>query len=87
LEAGIRSVEIGSLLFDQVDSETGETLHPELEMVRLAVPRRVYTTRHLRYVVDAIIQLYAKWQSIRGLEIVSAPSRLRHFTARLRPVQ
>jgi tryptophanase len=86
LEAGIRSVEIGSLMFEQVDPETGETLHPELEMVRLAVPRRVYTTRHLLYVVDAIIKLYEKRDTIRGMEIVSAPPRLRHFTARLRPI-
>ena len=87
LEAGIRSVEIGSLMFDQVDPETGETMHPELEMVRLAVPRRVYTTRHLQYVTDAIIRLHEKSDSIRALEIVSAPPRLRHFTARLRPLK
>ncbi len=87
LEAGIRSVEIGSLMFEQGDADTGEAMHPELEMVRFAIPRRVYTTRHLQYVVDAIIRLYEKRDSLCGLEIVSAPPRLRHFTARLRPVQ
>lgn len=85
LEAGIRSVEIGSLMFEHEDPETGETVYPELEMVRLAVPRRVYTTSHLQYVVDAIIRLHQKRDEIRGMEIVEAPPRLRHFTARLRP--
>ena len=55
------------------------------ELLRLAIPRRVYTQSHIDYVVEAILEVNARKQQIRGLEIVDAPPFLRHFSARLRP--
>ncbi len=78
-EAGIRSVEIGSVMF-------GQKAPPPMELVRLAVPRRVYTQSHIDYVIEAVIEVHAKRGELRGLEIVSAPATLRHFTARFREV-
>jgi tyrosine phenol-lyase len=77
-EAGIRSVEIGSLMFGASGSP------PPMELVRLAMPRRVYTQSHVDYVVEAVIEVFRKREELRGLEIVSAPATLRHFTARFR---
>ena len=73
--AGIRSVEIGSLMF-------GEAAQHEL--LRLAIPRRVYTQSHIDYVVEAILEVNERKDSIRGMEIVEAPPFLRHFSARMR---
>ncbi|MGA7414745.1 MAG: tryptophanase [Bryobacteraceae bacterium] len=75
--AGIRSVEIGSLMFGA---------SAQHELLRLAIPRRVYTQSHIDYVVEAILEVNAQKSTIRGLEIVEEPPSLRHFTARLRPV-
>src|SRR5713226_3237016 len=75
--AGIRSVEIGSVMF-------GENARQEL--VRLAIPRRVYTQSHIDYVVEAILKVFAKREQIGGLEITYQAKFLRHFTARFRPV-
>ena len=85
-EAGIRAVEIGSLMFAHRDPETGETVYPELELVRLAIPRRVYTTQHMNYVAESIIELYRNREKIRGLKIVYEAPVLRHFTARLEEI-
>ena len=74
--AGIRSVEIGSLMFGD---------KAQHELLRLAIPRRVYTQSHIDYVVEAILEVNARKEQIRGLEIVSEPPFLRHFSARLRP--
>jgi len=76
--AGIRAVEIGSLMFG------GDGQHPEMELVRLAMPRRVYTQSHVDYVVEAVLELFAMRDGLKPLEIVEAPPQLRHFTARLR---
>ena len=76
--AGIRSVEIGSLMF-------GDAARHEL--LRLAIPRRVYTQSHIDYVVEAILEVNARKDGIRGLEIVEQPPFLRHFSARFRPLQ
>ncbi len=75
--AGIRSVEIGSVMF-------GENARQEL--VRLAIPRRVYTQSHIDYVVEAILEVYENRESIRGFEITQEARFLRHFTAQFRPV-
>ncbi len=85
-EGGVRGVEIGSLMFAEKDPETGEMVYPELEMVRLAIPRRVYTTGHMRYVAETIIRIYERRDEIKGMAIVEAPELLRHFTARLKPL-
>ncbi len=75
--AGIRGVEIGSVMF-------GKAAPPAMELVRLAIPRRVYTQSHVDYAVEAIIDLFGRREEMRGLEIVSEPPSLRHFTARFR---
>jgi tryptophanase len=85
LEGGIRGVEIGSVMFAEEDPETGEMLYPALEMVRLAIPRRVYTQAHLDYVVQICEQLYEKRESLRELLYTHKPSLLRHFTSRFEP--
>lgn len=82
LEGGIRAVEIGSVMFAHQDEATGEWVYPELELVRLAIPRRVYTQTHLDYVADAIIELYGKREQIRGMRYTYEPPFLRHFTGR-----
>jgi tyrosine phenol-lyase len=86
LEGGIRAVEIGSVMFAHQDETTGQMVYPELELVRLAIPRRVYTQSHLDYVVDTVVALYRKRESICGLRIVYEAPYLRHFTARFERV-
>jgi tyrosine phenol-lyase len=75
--AGVRSVEIGSVMFG------GVARH---ELLRLAIPRRVYTQSHVDYLVEAILEVNERKERIRGFEIVSEPKFLRHFTARFRPL-
>jgi tyrosine phenol-lyase len=84
LQSGIRTSEIGSFMFSQKDPLTGKMIYPELELVRLALPRRVYTGAHLDYVAQAVIDLYADRKSLRGMRIVKyAEARLHHFVAHL----
>ncbi|MEJ2633987.1 MAG: tryptophanase [Calditrichia bacterium] len=80
-EAGIRAVEIGSLMFAAKDARTGEWKYPELELVRLAIPRRVYTASHLDYVAESLIRIKEKRDQLKGLRLVYEPPFLRHFTA------
>lgn len=86
LEGSIRGVEIGSVMFAHPDPDTGEMIYPELELVRLAIPRRVYTQAHMDYVVDVLADLAKKREALRGYKIVYAPPLLRHFTARFEPI-
>ena len=86
LAVGVRGVEIGSVMAGR-DPETGENRHPPLELVRLAVPRRVYTSRQLEAAADGAAEVLADVGAVRGLEIVSEAPVLRHFTARFRPVR
>jgi tryptophanase len=87
LEGGIRSVEIGTVAFGHEDPDTGEMVCPELEMVRLAIPRRVYTQSHMDYVVDVFGKILAKREELHGYRIKSAPKLLRHFTAQFEPLR
>ena len=73
--AGIRSVEIGSFMFGAAAQH---------QLLRLAIPRRVYTQSHIDYVVEAILEVNARRERIRGLAIESEPPFLRHFSARFR---
>jgi tryptophanase len=85
LEAGIRSVEIGTLMFGKRDADGVE--HPAaMDLLRLAVPRRVYTQSHIDYVVEAILEVWQRRQSIRGLRLTYQAPFLRHFTARFQPL-
>jgi tyrosine phenol-lyase len=78
LEGGIRSVEIGTLMFDQA---------ARMDLVRLAIPRRVYTQSHIDYVVEVILEVWHRRGQIKGLKLLSGAPFLRHFTARLAPVE
>lgn len=81
IESGVRAMERGIISAGR-NKETGENHRPSLELVRLTIPRRVYTYAHLDLVADAIIALYAKRDQIRGLKFVYEPKMLRFFTAR-----
>ncbi|MCF7801292.1 MAG: tryptophanase [Candidatus Marinimicrobia bacterium] len=83
LHAGIRAVEIGSLMFAHKDEQTGTIQYPELELVRLAIPRRVYTNSQMEYVAESIIEIYKKRQQLQGFELTYEAPVLRHFTARM----
>lgn len=85
-EAGIRAVEIGGVMFGKKDPRTGREVYPALEMVRLAIPRRVYTVSHLHAIADAFGRIAKTKDAIRGLRIVRQAPHLRHFTARLEEV-
>ena len=82
IEGGVRGVEIGSVMFAHPDPLTGMMVYPDLEMVRLAIPRRVYTQTHLDYVADTIARIANRRESIQGYRYTYAPDLLRHFTAR-----
>ncbi len=79
---GVRSVEIGGVMFGGADPETGGTKPPQMELVRLAVPRRVYTQSHIDYVIEVVVETFQQREKIRGLSIIEAPAALRHFTAK-----
>ncbi len=85
-QGGIRAVEIGSVMFAHPDPETGVMVYPSLELVRLAIPRRVYTQSHLDYVAQILAQIASQRESVRGYKFTYAPKLLRHFTARFEPV-
>ena len=80
LEAGIRAVEIGTVMFGS-DPHTGEEHPARQDLLRLAIPRRVYTQSHMDYVLEAIGLVWKRRSEIRGMKIVKAPRYLRHFTA------
>jgi tryptophanase len=86
-QGGIRAVEIGSVMFAHPDPDTGEIKYPKLELVRLAIPRRVYTQSHLDYVADTLRQISDDRDKVGGFRFTYAPELLRHFTARFEPVR
>jgi len=81
IEGGIRGVEIGSLMFGKYD-ESGRLIPPPMELVRLAIPRRVYTQSHIDYVSEVVIEVFRKRDKLKGYEIIYEAPILRHFTAR-----
>jgi tryptophanase len=86
LEGGVRAVEIGSLAFARKDEESGEMVHPLMELVRLAIPRRTYTQAHIDYVAETAGRIAARRNKIRGYRITYEPRLMRHFTARFEPI-
>jgi len=86
MEGGIRSVEIGTLMFGGTDASTGEERTAPLELLRLAIPRRTYTKSQIDYVLDVATAVAERRESLQGLRIVEEPAHLRHFTAHLEPL-
>ncbi len=85
IEGGVRGVEIGSLMFGKYDDEH-KLIPAQMELVRLAIPRRVYTQSHIDYVSEVIIEVYNNRSNITGLKIIDEALMLRHFTAKLQPI-
>ena len=85
LEGGIRGVEIGSVMFGKYGTD-GSLVSPPLELVRLAIPRRVYTQSHIDYVAEVIRAVYERRHDFQGYQITYEPPMLRHFTAKFEPV-
>jgi tryptophanase len=73
-------------MFGRRDSETGRELPTTMELVRLAIPRRVYTQSHIDYAIEAILRVFARRGEIRGLRLTYQAPFLRHFTARFERV-
>ncbi len=82
---GIRAAELGAVAFGH-QQDDGKWIFPELEQVRLAIPRRVYSQEHLNYVIDSVVALYEQRTKITGMKIIYDPGVLRHFTAEFRPI-
>jgi tyrosine phenol-lyase len=80
-ESAVRAMERGAVSKGR-DKETGKNIFPALELVRLTIPRRVYTNSHMEYAADSIINLYEKRDTIPGLKMVHEPKYLRFFQAR-----
>ncbi len=83
---GIRSVEIGSVMFGRYDAATGSLISPPMELVRLALPRRVYTQSHVDYVIEVAEDVARRKEALRGFRIVEEAPMLRHFTAKFEPL-
>ena len=82
---GIRSVEIGSVMFGKYDS-AGRLISPPMELVRLAIPRRVYTQSHIDYVSEVVLDVFERRSKLKGYRIVEEAPMLRHFTAKFEPL-
>ncbi|MCF6268771.1 MAG: tryptophanase [Melioribacteraceae bacterium] len=82
---GVRVVEIGSVMFGKYD-ENGNHVAPAMELVRFAIPRRVYTQSHIDYVAEVVIEVFQNREKLKGLEFTYEAPMLRHFTAKFKPV-
>lgn len=86
VEGGIRAVEVGTVMFGHRNPKTGEEVPAAMELVRLAMPRRVYTQSHVDFMVEAITQVYQRRKGIGGFCFAYQAPVLRHFTARFEPL-
>ena len=86
IEGGIRGVEIGSVMFGKYDTD-GKLIPPPMELVRLAIPRRVYTQSHIDYVLEVILEVFNNRKKLKGYEITYQAPMLRHFTAKFKPIK
>jgi tryptophanase len=82
VQAGIRAVDLGPSMFGEEDAATGQEKYPDLELVRLAIPRRAYTNAHMDFVAESVLEVYRRREKLRGLKIVYQSPVLRHFTCR-----
>ncbi len=85
-QGGVRAVEIGSVMFGRHDVATGKESYADNDLVRLAIPRRVYTKSHIDYVIETLLEVHARRRDVRGVRIADQPRALRHFTATFAPV-
>lgn len=83
LNGGIRAVEIGSVMFGKYDKD-GKVISPPMELVRLAIPRRVYTQSHIDYVSEVVIEVFNNRDNLKGYKIIYEAPVLRHFTAKFK---
>ena len=83
---GIRSVEIGSVMFGKVNAETGVETPSDMELVRLTLPRRTHTQSHIDYVIEVMRKIYQSKDKLGGYKITKQTTFLRHFTAEFTPV-
>jgi tryptophanase len=83
---GIRAVEIGSVMFGKYDSRN-ILIPARMELVRLAIPRRVYTQSHIDYVIEVVVETFEHRQSLKGYKIIEESQMLRHFTAKFSPMK
>jgi tryptophanase len=86
VEGGIRGVEVGTVMFGRRDPETDEEIPAAMELVRLAMPRRVYTQSHVDYLVEAIVAVFRRRHAVGGFRFVYQAPALRHFTAEFEPL-
>lgn len=86
LSGGIRAVEIGTVAFGYIDPDTGEEILPKLDLVRMAIPRRVYTQSHLDYVIGIMAEISKNREKYSGYRITYQPKLMRHFTAEFEPI-
>jgi len=86
LEGGVRGVEIGSVMFGKYDEKTGKLISTPMELVRLAIPRRVYTQSHIDYVAEVLIETYKNRDKLKGYRIIEEAPMLRHFTCKFEPL-
>ena len=85
LEGGVRAVEIGSVMFGKYGKD-GKLIPAMMELVRLAIPRRVYTQSHVDYLIEIILEVYKNRAKLKGFKITYETPLLRHFTARFEPL-
>ncbi len=86
LEGGIRSVEIGSFMFGHYEKDSGKEIPAKMELLRLAIPRRVYTQSHIDFVIEVFEEVCKTKDSLKGLRITKEPPFLRHFSGHLAPL-